>query len=320
DKRYLNDNSFSDKKFEDSYQKTAADEYILQDTSQSYRVLNLSVDTYNETHTSYFHKSIGGYHAAKLRKYQELIDHRIGKEMNIIRSVLQSNPSFEAVQNMFLQTPTLNMLNAKYIIYDPNSPPLTNPHINGNAWFIDTVEFVPDADMEMAALHRIDPLTTAVVNEKFADKVRIKHSSADEKDFIRLIEYKPNMLTYKSESSSDRIAVFSEIYYEHGWKAFIDGKQTDCFRTDWILRAINVPAGKHEIVFRFEPDVYNSLTLIGSIVSLVFLLVFVGTLVYFILLYVKKTKAEQTNNPQQKLSVNTQTSKMNTGKKGKNRR
>jgi hypothetical protein len=279
-KRYLNDGSYFKQKTPEREQKTPADEYILQDKSPSYRVLNLAEDTFNGTNTSHFHKSIGGYHAAKLRRYQELIEHRIKGEINTIVTTFQSAPTLDSLQLIFLKTPTLNMLNAKYIIYHPEQPPLVNPYADGNAWFVDEVKFVANANQEMEALHTINPLKTAVIDEKFAGRALKNVPPNDSVSTIKLLEYKPNILTYESYSPAEKIAVFSEIYYDHGWKVFVDGKQTDYYRADWTLRAMNVPAGKHTIEFRFEPDTYNRLIMIGSIASLIVLLGFIGVLVY----------------------------------------
>ena len=279
-KRYLNDGSFSKQKLHESFLKTPADEFILQDNSPSYRVLNLTTNTFSETNTSFFHKSIGGYHAAKLRRYQELVEHRIIGEMNTIISSFQSAESSDSLQQVFLQTPTLNMLNTKYIIYNSGYPPLLNPYANGNAWFVDEVKFVPNANEEIEALNQINPLKTAVIDERFAGQVLQNVSQNDSASFIQLLEYRPNQLKYESNSPVEKIAVFSEIYYNDDWKVFVDGKQTDHYRADWTLRAMNVPAGKHTIEFRFEPDMYNLLNRIGSIASLIVLLGFIGVLVY----------------------------------------
>ncbi|MCL1937780.1 MAG: hypothetical protein FWF52_05240 [Candidatus Azobacteroides sp.] len=292
DKRYLNDASFTKQKHTEAYKKTAADEYILQDHSPSYRVLNLTQSTFSEAHTSYFHKSIGGYHGAKLRRYQELIDHRLMNEIKTIVSAFQEATSLEDLRDVFRQTPTLDMLNAKYIIYHADQPPLINMYADGNAWFVDSVLFVANANSEIEALNRINPLITAAIDEKFAAQVMQPTEKPAESDSIQLIDYKPNILEYKSNSSSPQIAVFSEVYYPHGWKAFIDGKPADHYRVNWILRAMNVPAGNHSIEFRFEPDTYNLLNKIGSIASLVMLLGFIGALVYSLLPLWKNRKTE----------------------------
>ncbi|MDR0505240.1 MAG: YfhO family protein [Dysgonamonadaceae bacterium] len=286
-KRYLNDACFDKKKPTEVFNKTAADEYILQDNSPSYRVLNISTDTFNENGTSFFHKSIGGYHAAKLGRYQELIDHRVMKEIETIQVASQTATSLEELQEVFQKTPTLNMLNTKYVIYSPEQKLLQNKYANKNAWFINNVEFAKNADQEIEALNRINPTTTAVIDEKFAALVGKPSTAINEGDSIYLLVCKPNILKYESNASSNQIAVFSEIYYAHGWKAFIDGKQTDHYRADWTLRAMNIPAGKHEIEFRFEPDTYYSLTMASSIISLILLVCIAGAVVYSLLKYRK---------------------------------
>jgi uncharacterized membrane protein YsdA (DUF1294 family) len=287
DKRYLNDSSFMKKKSEEIFEPTLADKFILEDKTPSHRVLNISVNTFNETSTSYFHKSIGGYHAAKLRRYQELIDHRISLEIQSIGQTLQKASNMEEVYEAFHTTPTLNMLNAKYIIYNPNQAPVINPDANGNAWFIKNVQLVDNADLELNALNTIDPLETAVVDKRFADQVQVRSFTPDSTASIELLEYQPAYLKYRSKTDSEQLAVFSEIYFKNEWKAFIDGKPTDHFRTDWVLRAMNVPAGEHIIEFRFIPDTYNILNSTGSIASLVLIIGFLGSLCYSI----KKRKA-----------------------------
>ncbi|MDR2057899.1 MAG: hypothetical protein LBP83_06400 [Dysgonamonadaceae bacterium] len=280
DKRYLNESSFEKKKSEKVFEPTIADNIILKDKSPSYRVLNISANTFNETATSYFHKSIGGYHAAKLRRYQELIDRRINGEIQFIGQSFQNANSIDDVIGVFQNTPTINMLNAKYIIYNPNQEPIVNPNAGGNAWFIQEVMLVDNADEELDALNTIDPRKTAVVDKKFADQIEKQSFTPDSAAFIELLQYQPIYLKYSSKTNSEQLAVFSEIYYSNGWKAFIDGKPAEHFRTDWVLRAMNVPAGEHIIEFRFEPDTFNTLSNIGSMASLLLIIGFAGTLIY----------------------------------------
>ncbi|GHT75647.1 membrane protein [Bacteroidia bacterium] len=287
DKRYLNSANFEKKKSEKVFEPTVADNIILEDKTPSYRVLNMTASTFNEATTSYFHKSIGGYHAAKLRRYQELIDHRITKEMQLIGQSFQGATSFEDIYPVFANTPTLNMLNAKYIIFDPKQAPITNPHADGNAWFVQNVQLVENADQEIEALNTIDPLKTAVVDKKFADKITQQSFIPDSTATIELVEYLPPYLKYEFNAATDQLVVFSEIYYRNDWKAFIDGEPADHFRADWVLRAMNVPAGKHTIEFRFEPETFNMLSNIGSVASLVLILLFVGTLIY---VFIKEQK------------------------------
>jgi hypothetical protein len=280
DQRYLNKSSFEKKKSEKVFQPTIADNIILEDKSTSYRVLNLSVNTFNETSTSYFHKSIGGYHAAKLRRYQELIDHRISLEIQAIRQTFQNAGTIEDIYPVFQNTPTINMLNGKYIIYSPDQSPIINPDTYGNAWFVQNVQWAENADQELEALNTIDPRTTVVVDKKFADQLQTTSFVPDSAASIELLEYQPPYLKYRSKTVSEQLAVFSEVYYKNGWKAFLDGKAVEHFRGDWILRAMNVPAGEHIIEFRFEPDTYSALANIGSIASLLMIFGFAGILIY----------------------------------------
>jgi hypothetical protein len=280
DNRYLNESSFEKKKSEKVFEPTIADNIILEDKSPSYRVLNISTNTFNETATSYFHKSIGGYHAAKLRRYQELIDHRINGEIQSFGQSFQNASSIDDVINVFQNTPTLNMLNAKYIIYNPNQEPIVNPNANGNAWFIQEVLLVDNADGELDALNTIDPQKTAVVDKKFAGQIKKQSFAPDSAASIELLQYQPVYLKYRSKTNSEQLAVFSEIYYSDGWKAFIDGKPVEHFRADWVLRAMNVPAGEHIIEFHFEPKTFNRLASIDSIASLILILGFAVILFY----------------------------------------
>ena len=289
DKRYVNDSHFVKKgKTEQVFDPTMADNIILEDKSPSYRVLNLSTNTFNETATSYFHKSIGGYHAAKLRRYQELIDSRIRVEIQLIAQGFQTATSLEDINQVFQTTPTLNMLNAKYIVYSAEQPPLLNPERAGNAWFIQNIQWVNDANQELEALNTIDPRTMAVVDKRFADVVSKNTLVPDSMASIELLEYRPNYLKYESNTSSGQIAVFSEIYYKNGWKVFIDGEPADHFRANWVLRAMNVPAGKHSIEFKFEPDTYFLLASVGSITSLVLIFGFLGVLGFTIVTRFRK--------------------------------
>jgi hypothetical protein len=283
DKRYLNESSFEKRKWEKVFEPTKANRIILEDKSPSYRVLNLSVSTFNETSTSYFHKSIGGYHAAKLRRYQELIDHRIDLEIQSIKQAFQNARSLEDIYPVFRHTPTINMLNGRYIIYSPDQAPVMNRNAYGNAWFVREVQWAENADQELEALNTIDPLTTVVVDKKFAGQIQKNSFAPDSTASIELLEYQPSYLKYRSKTNSEQLAVFSEIYYKNGWKASIDGKPAEHFRGDWILRTMNVPAGEHTIEFRFEPDTHYLLSRIGSIASLVMIFGFAGVVIYTVI-------------------------------------
>lgn len=290
DKRYLNNDSFKKEKLVESYQKSPADDAILRDTHPSYRVLNLN-NPFQETGTSFFHKSIGGYHAVKLRRYQELIDHRLAGEITgkIITS-LQNATTVNDLMSYLEECYSLNMLNAKYIIYNPEHPPILNPYAYGNAWFVNEFKIVQNADEEIASLNEIKPLQTAVVDQQFADNLAGLSIRSDSAASIVLTSYKPNELVYKSKAATEQLAVFSEVYYEHGWKAYIDGELTPHFRTDWILRGMKVPAGEHTIEFKFIPDTYNQLVMIGSVGSgIIVLLLLAALILFFWDSYKKKT-------------------------------
>lgn len=280
DKRYLDNDNFSTKKILAEFTPSVADKAILEDKHPSYRVFNLN-NPFQETNTSYFHKSIGGYHAAKLRRYQELIDHQLMGEHRAIVEGLKSATTVESLYKPLSTCNTLNMLNARYIIYSPNQLPIQNPYAYGNAWFVDAVNFVDNADQEMAALNSLDPLREAVADKKFESLLQpFEALQQDSLSTIIMTSYKPDRIVYNSKTEKPRLAVFSEIYYPHGWSAFIDGKPVNHFRVDWILRAMNIPAGEHEIEFVFEPKTFNTLSRVASVSSLLLLLSLLGMIVY----------------------------------------
>lgn len=281
DKRFVNYDTFIPQKSVNVFKQTAADKFILQDKDPSYRVLNLN-NPFNETNTSYYHKSIGGYNAAKLRRYQELIDHRITGEINRIIGDFRHVKTYEDLENMqaFSHTPTLNMLNTRYVIFNPEQPPIVNTNAYGNAWFVNNYEIVDNADEEMAALHRINPLETAVVDKRFADKLKGKDIRKDVNGTVEMVSYEPVRVRYRSHADSEQLAVFSEIYYPHGWEATIDGQPAEHFRADWTLRAMYIPAGEHDIEFKFLPKGYITTSRIASISSLLILLLLMGAVVW----------------------------------------
>ncbi|MCC8198981.1 MAG: YfhO family protein [Tannerellaceae bacterium] len=291
DKRYLNEKNFVKEKAHEVYKETVADKEIFKDTDPSFRVLNLN-NPFQETSTSYFHKSVGGYHAAKLRRYQELIDHRLSAEIsNIIRS-LQEAQTPQDLYGAFANSSSLNMLNTRYIIYNPEQPPLRNPFAFGNAWFVDRVEIVENADAEIAALNSLNPLTTAVVDKRFADELKGYIPYKDSTATIQLESYRPNKLIYSSNSLNEQVAVFSEIYYYPGWRATIDGKPVSHFRADWILRAMRIPAGEHTIVFEFYPEGYITAAYIESFSSFFLLLLLIGVIAYSVWTAKNKNKTQ----------------------------
>ncbi len=256
-KRYLNNDDFS-KATKNLFRPTEADLEILQDTTPNYRVINFTVSPFNDASTSYFHKSLGGYHGAKMRRYQEIID-----------SCLSKN-------NMEVY----NMLNTKYfIVPGENGKPTArlNPGALGNVWFIENVHIVPNADAEIGALKSFTPNEEAIVDKRFtlSDTTFATDSAAS----ITLSSYAPMEMHYTSNNANKGVAIFSEIYYEKGWNAYIDGKLTPHFRANYILRGLEIPAGKHEIVFKFEPQQYFWANKISLIVSSLLLLGVIAILV-----------------------------------------
>jgi hypothetical protein len=252
-KRYLNDDNFVRKnKMKNPYMPTQADNFILSDNDPNFRVFNQSVSTFNDASTSYFHKSIGGYHGAKLKRYQELIEYQISKG------------------NMQV----LNMLNTKYFI-TPDGRPQLNPNALGNAWYIENVKIVENADEEILSLSDFDPSTTAIIDKRYSSYI-IDLEKTNKKSNIMLEVYKPNYLRYNSNNEREEIAVFSEIFYDKGWNAYIDGVKTDHFRVNYVLRALNIPKGIHKVEFKFEPKVYfvgENISLASSLVLFILLLV-----------------------------------------------
>ncbi|MFR9165796.1 MAG: YfhO family protein [Dysgonomonas sp.] len=279
DKRYLNDKMFQNKSAYTSqkFVQSNADKMILQDKSPSYRVLNLN-DPFRESRTSYFHKSIGGYHAAKLKRYQELIDYRLQGEITSIIGSFESQ-NIDTIMSGFKKLPSLNMLNAKYIVFHPEQPPLINPYAYGNAWFVSDYYLAENADKEIEALNTLDPRKTAVVDKRFENELSGFKIVPDSAASIEMTMYKPDKVSYKSKTNSEQLAVFSEIYYAKGWEAYIDGKFVPHFRVDWTLRGLRVPQGEHEIEFKFIPHTYNMTRTISTASSVVLILVLLGALV-----------------------------------------
>ncbi len=273
DSRYLNGSNFESKRIADNaLAPTTADKAILQDKSE-FRVLNLTVSTFNDASTSYYHNSVGGYSGAKMKRYQELIETRLSEEINSLISLLQNATSVDEADRVLAQSNAINMLNTKYIILSPDAAPLTNTHALGNVWLVEKALTVENADAELEAVKTIDPSRVAVVDRRFASLVSLTESQAVSADAIYLSSYKPNLLTYESSLSADRIAVFSEIYYPHGWKAFVDGKPAEHFRTDYVLRGMVVPAGNHTVTFKFEPQSYKTGNRVSLASSLILILV-----------------------------------------------
>jgi hypothetical protein len=245
DSKYLNKNDYKEKaENENVFQKSAVDEKILSDTSW-YRVLNMAGDRFNENITSYLYHSAAGYHAAKLLIYQDLIERQLSKP----------------AMNM----PVINMLNIKYFIQretDPASPQYgqtknyqENPGALGPCWFVKHISFVKDADEEMAALDNFNPSDTAFVQEKYKNAVPFM-PVADSTSSIKLIKNDNDIITYSANASGNQFAVFSEVFYDKGWVASIDGKEAPIAKVNYVLRGLSVPSGQHTIVFEFKPGGY----------------------------------------------------------------
>lgn len=238
-----------------------------------YRVLSLD-NPFANASTSYYHKSIGGYHGAKLKRYAELIDFRLNKERLILIESLKSNNIGVVENTLRNQTPTLNMLNTKYIIYNPEAEPIRNPYANGSAWLVGNVKIVKNADEAIEALSTINPANTVVVEQASSNLIP-DNFKYDTLGSINLKLYRPNHLVYESNAGSEQVGVFSEIYYKDGWNAYIDGKLSPYFQANYVLRAMAIPSGKHTIEFKFEPPTYylsKKISLAGSILIALFAL------------------------------------------------
>ena len=268
DKKYFNNNNFTSKKeVAVPFQEMPVDKEIKKDKDLYYRVLNLQ-NPMADARTSFFHKSIGGYHGAKMKRYNELYSYAIEPEMRSLISAFQKPESIDSAMALL---PVINMLNTKYYIYDLNQPPLPNTHALGNAWFVKSAKVVDSADQEVTSMKNFDPKSTAIVNKSFDKGLSGLTSGSGEGD-IKLTAYQPNDLKYEATvNSGSQLAVFSEIYYPKGWKSFIDGKETPHIQVDYVLRGLVIPAGKHQVEFKFEPSSYylgNKVSLASSILLL----------------------------------------------------
>ena len=269
DRRYLNDTNFvSEKKakIKPSQTDQILDQYAGQFKDEDYRVFDLSVNTFNDSYPSAFHHQIGGYNAAKLRRYQDLIDFYLSRHIN---------------------PDVLNMLNARYVVMSgQNGQPMVqrNPDALGNAWFVDAYQLVDDANAEILALNNFNPADTAIIDKRFAEMVQGKNLERDSNSVIIMEHqkpYNPNYVVYKTKASKDQLAVFSEVYYAPDWRAYIDGKPADYFRVNYILRAMVIPAGEHKIEFKDEAPLMHKLDKISVVFSLLFVLAVAGSLVFY---------------------------------------
>ena len=277
-KRYLNDGMFVEKSVSENPQPmSATDRQILQDHSLDYRVLNLATNTFNENETSFYHKSIGGYHAAKLRRYNELVEHYISPEMQAAyRAVATAMGDMTKVNGDSIY-PVLNMLNAKYFILPLQGGQTTsvlNPYVYGNAWFVDRVTYVDNANQEIDGLAKVNLRHEAVADAKFKD-VLGQAVPQNGTSVVTLKTYEPNELTYDVQSDKGGVVVFSEIYYP-GWTATVDGEQVEVGRVNYVLRALQVKPGKHNVVLTFKPKSVDNTETIAFIAYIVLILAIIG--------------------------------------------
>ncbi|MBL0024781.1 MAG: YfhO family protein [Saprospiraceae bacterium] len=256
DRDYLNKRNFvTAKSMKNEFEPRPVDTQILQDKTPYFRVYDASINTFNDASSSYFHKTIGGYHPAKLQRYQDIIDHHISKNNQAV----------------------LNMLNTRYFIFkeeDGNIAAQLNPAALGNAWFVNEITVVDNPNAEIDSLNGFDPATKAIVHKEFAQY--ISGLSLNKNGKINLTKYSPDKLEYEYETEGQQLAVFSDIWYgpNKGWQAYVDGKPVDHIRADYLLRALKLPSGKHTVVFDFKPNSYylgNKISAISSLLLLILL-------------------------------------------------
>ncbi len=288
-KRYLNDDNFARKrKIETLIAPTNADKMILTDKSE-FRVLDATVNIFNDAAPSYFHKNIGGYHAAKLRRYQELINMQIDGEIGQLFRAFGSAKTFDQIAPTLDSLGVLNMLNMKYLIYNKDAEPLLNPSHNGNAWFVNKLIIAADANEEMRLVGEINTKSELVIDKTYSKDISLP-TSIDSTAQIQLKSYQPNELIYDFQSKSDQLAVFSEIYYDKGWNAYINGEKANYIRGNYLLRAMYLKQGNYEIVFKFEPNSYR----IGNIIAISSSILLILALLGFAFMQLRKIKNNKT--------------------------
>ena len=278
-RRYLNEDHFTTPKdFGKPFEERPVDQLIKADTDPQYRVLDLTVDIFNSSLPSYHHKNVGGYSPAKLQRYQDLIEHYLANEINGLYKQLEEVENLEGLSDwMATGTPVLNALNTRYLILDGNYPPVVNYSAFGPAWFVDSVVKAANPEEEIALVGAIDLRRQAVVTTP------VTLSGSEESDSIEMTSYAPNELHYHYNAATERMAVFSEIYYPNGWHATVDGEPVDLIRADWTLRAALLPAGEHEVVMTFLPDSYRigaAVSRVSSIGLYLLILAAIGFMVY----------------------------------------
>ena len=285
-RRYLNADHFTTPKdFNKPFAERPVDKMIKADEDPQYRVLDLTVNVFNSSVPSYHHKNIGGYSPAKLQRYQDLIEHYLSGEINALYKQLGTAEDLSEVSGwMATGTPVLNALNTRYVILDGDYPPLVNEGAYGAAWFVDSVVEAATPDEEIALLGSVDLRHQAVIDSRSVPAVTDSVIPGSTGDLIGLTSYAPNELHYRYSAASDRLAVFSEIYYPDGWHATVDGQPVDLVRADWTLRAALLPAGEHELVMTFLPESYRVGAMVSAIASLLLLALLALVLVKILVL------------------------------------
>lgn len=277
DKRYLNNDKFvSKQKYDKPFAASAADQYILEDNTLDFRVADITKDMFNDASTCYFHKSLGGYCGAKLRRYQDVITQYLNGELNQLRGA-QSAPSL--LQTLGQQK-VLNMLNTKYVIYNPNAQPFENPFAMGNAWAVNNIQWVDTPNEEIDAISNTDLEHTAIINKEFEQQIGNYQLTDSVRGQIALTEYLPNKLSYRSKASEDQLVVFSEIWTERGWKIYVDGQEQPLLRANYLLRAALIPSGEHEIVMEYAPKAYSTGNAVSFASSLIMILGLIVALIF----------------------------------------
>lgn len=295
-KRYLNNSHFvTPKNFQSQFNKRPVDEAILADPAKSYRVLDLTVNVFNDSHPSYWHKNIGGYSPVKMQRYQDLIDRHLTAEINSVIAAVNAAGSLEGLADSFPKVPVLSMLNDKYVILDDKVAPVVNPNAMGTAWFVDSAAQAGSANDEISKLSSIDLHTTAVIGPDFkwaAEAISACEAKGAEakvaswSDTVYMTSYAPNELRYHYKAASDRAVIFSEIYYPDGWTLTLADNPAETlqlFRANWTLRGAVLPAGEHDIVMRFEPASYrisSNISRASSILLILLILASAGGVLY----------------------------------------
>ena len=293
DKRYLNDDKFvSKQQFDNPYKPSTADQYILNDNNLDFRVADITKDMFNDASTCYFHKSLGGYSGAKLRRYQDVITQYLGGELNQLRGAKTAD---ELMQSLSEQK-VLNILNTKYVIFNPNAQPFPNPYASGNAWVVNDIKWVETPNEEIDDIENTDLNHTAIINKEFSQLVGNYQITDSILPQVTMEDYQPNKLMYRfrgvsaGSTAADYLVVFSEIWTEKGWKMYVDGQEQPLLRANYILRAALIPSGEHEIVMEYAPKAYTVGNTVAFASSLIMILGLIGALVYT---FKPKKKEEQ---------------------------